>query len=52
MQTTNNALPVLAPATVSKAARLPLRPPVVTTSVTIGPGTITRTATASGMSHA
>src|SRR5664279_1448430 len=38
MQPIKTALPMVAPATVIKAARAPLRAPVVMTSVTIGPG--------------
>ena len=38
MQASIAALPVVAPATVASAARVPLRAPVVRISVTIGPG--------------
>lgn len=43
MPTSNAALPSVVPITVISAARVPRVAPVAITSVTIGPGTTTRT---------
>ena len=43
MQASSAALPSVVPITVISAARVPRVAPVAITSVTIGPGTITRT---------
>jgi len=44
MAASRTALPSVVPATVVSAARVPSRAPVAMTSVTIGPGVMTRTA--------